>query len=151
MRQTKTRRHHLPHTLHFTNINLNSDKSGARSGSSLDEGYFPSRHYVSLLRSRWVWTKAQLPQQMTDGSPWNQPSHMTAQISRSIWFNLCVLICAINKCGASDHFVHECVQQSGLKIFANAVSGIKNVNLAPKFFEKKKKKKKKMPQNNYNL
>lgn len=90
MRLIKTIRHHLTHKLHVTNINLNSSKSGASSGSSLDERYFPSRHNVSLLRSRWAWTKAQLPQQMTDGGPWNQPSHITAQISRSIWSNLWV-------------------------------------------------------------
>lgn len=44
----------------------------------LDQSTAWMRHFrlsdnVSGFRSRWVWTRAELTQQMTDGTFWNQP------------------------------------------------------------------------------
>lgn len=65
---------HLTHKLHALHENKPQFyNSGSRSGYSLDERYFPLWDNVSGFRSRWVWTRAQLPQQMTDGGLWNQP------------------------------------------------------------------------------
>lgn len=66
------------------NINK-KNKSGSGSEYSLNERYFPLLYNVIGFRSRWVWTGAELTQQMTDGGLWNQPLAYDSLHTGLIW------------------------------------------------------------------